>query len=211
MGDDLAHAGVDRADDRLGAELVRERGEQTGVVDGGAVQRHLVGPGAEQRAGVLEPGDAAADGERDLQLLGGAFDQLEQRPAALERRGDVEEDELVGAELRVARRELDRVAHVAQVLEADALDDAAAGDVEARDHALLDHATAFLEEPRAGRAAALGMELDAGDGAVLDGGDDRAVVVDLGHGLGAARQRRRTSGRSRRPRRRGRRGARRGP
>ena len=52
------------------------------------------------------------------------------------RRGDVEEDELVGARRVVARRQLDRVARVAQVDEAGALDDAPAVDVEARDDAL---------------------------------------------------------------------------
>ena len=114
-----------------------------GVVDGGPVHGDLVRARAEQAARVLERGDPAADGEGDLELGGGALDQLEQRAAALERRGDVEEDELVGAELGVARRQLDGVADLAQALEADALDDAAAGDVEAGDHALLDHASAL--------------------------------------------------------------------
>ena len=48
---------------------------------------------------------------------------------------DVEEDELVGAELGVTRRELNRVADVAQLLEANALDDTAGRNVEARDQA----------------------------------------------------------------------------
>ena len=51
------------------------------------------------------------------------------------RRLDVEEDELVGAGVGVRRAELDRVADVAQALEANALDDAAAGDVQAGDQA----------------------------------------------------------------------------
>src|SRR5207302_4284662 len=88
-------------------------------------------------------GDPAADRERDLQLLGRALDQLEQRPAPFERRRDVEEDELVRAQVGIARRELDRVAHVAKLLEADALHDAAVRDVEAGDHAALDHASTF--------------------------------------------------------------------
>ena len=92
---------------------------------------------------MLERRDAAADGERDLQLLGGVLDQLDDRIVAEDGRGDVEEDELVRAEVGVARRELDRVAHVAQVLEPDALDDPAARDVEAGDQALLDHAITF--------------------------------------------------------------------
>ena len=53
----------------------------------------------------------------------------------VDRRRDVEEHELVGAGVRVRGAELDRVADVAQALELDALDDAAARDVEARDQA----------------------------------------------------------------------------
>src|SRR5581483_11881226 len=143
---DLAASRVDRAHDRLRAERVRELGQQPWVVERRSVHGHLVGPGAEQRKTVLNRAHAAADGERDREPFGGAVDQLEQRAAVLERRRDVEEDELVGAQLRVPSRELDRVAHVSQVLEADALDDASAGDVEARDHALLDHRRAFSRQ-----------------------------------------------------------------
>src|SRR5690606_7535466 len=85
----------------------------------------------------------AADRERDRQLVGRAVDHVQHRPAPLQRRRDVEEDELVGPQLRVARRELDRLPHLAQVDEVDALDDPPAGDVEARDHTLLDHRRRF--------------------------------------------------------------------
>ena len=50
-----------------------------------------------------------------------------------ERRGDVEEDQLVGALGVVAGGQLDRVAGVAQVDEVDALHDPAGVDVEAGD------------------------------------------------------------------------------
>ena len=53
--------------------------------------------------------------------------------------GDVEEDDLVGALVLVARRQLDRVAGVADVHELDALDHAALVDVEAGDDALEQH------------------------------------------------------------------------
>ena len=152
MGEDLSCLRVDRADDGLGAELVGEPGEDRRVVEGGAVDGDLVGPGPQERPGILEAGDAAADRERDRQFGGGALDQLENRPAPLQRGGDVEEHELVGAELRVARRELDRLAHLAQVDEVDALDDPPAGDVEAGDHALLDHASAFSRSRAPARA-----------------------------------------------------------
>ena len=64
-----------------------------------------------------------------------------------ERRGDVEEDELVGAVRVVARGQLDRVAGVADVDEVRALDDAARVDVQAGDDALVVHAAL---EPVAG-------------------------------------------------------------
>ena len=62
-----------------------------------------------------------------------ASHQLDERPALLERRRDVEEHELVGTSVRVGRRELDGIAHVAETDKVHALDDPPAGDVEARD------------------------------------------------------------------------------
>ena len=136
---------VDRADDGLRAELLGQLGQELGPLDRGPVDRHLVGAEAQQLARVLERRDAAADGEGDLQLGGRALDQLDDRVVAEDGRRDVEKDELVGAVLRVARGHLDRVADVAQLDEAHALDDAPLGDVEAGDQALLDHAITFLE------------------------------------------------------------------
>ena len=60
-------------------------------------------------------------------------DERDKRRTPLERRLHVEEHELVGAGVRVRGAQLDGVADVSQALEADALDDAAAGHVEARD------------------------------------------------------------------------------
>jgi hypothetical protein len=68
-------------------------------------------------------------------LLRDATHDTDERVAFLERRLDVEEDELVGATIRVRGAELDRIADIAQLLELDALDDAARRDVEARDQA----------------------------------------------------------------------------
>ena len=93
---------------------------------------------------------AAADGQRDERPPRGPLDDVEQRPAALGRGGDVEEHELVGALAGVALGELGRVALVDEVEEAGALDDAAVGDVEARDHAAPEHQAAL---PAAARAA----------------------------------------------------------
>ena len=85
---------------------------------------------------------AAADGQRDERPPRRALDDVEQRPAALGRGGDVEEHELVGALAGVALGELGRVALVDEVDEAGALHDAAVGDVEARDHAAAEHQAA---------------------------------------------------------------------
>ena len=66
---------------------------------------------------------------------------------ALERRGDVEDDELVDAFDVVAARELRRIAGDAQPLEVDALDDLAVADVEAGDDALGEHHTRLTSRP----------------------------------------------------------------
>jgi hypothetical protein len=127
--------GVDRHHHRLGAELVGERGDQRRSRERGRVDRHLVGARREQRVGVGDRPDAAPHRERDRELLGDPADDADERVALLERRLDVEEDELVGAPVGVGGAALDRVADVAQLLELDALDDPPAGDVEARDQA----------------------------------------------------------------------------
>ena len=77
----------------------------------------LSAPALRQLVGVRDRADAAADRERDRELLGHAPDDADERLALLERRLHVEEDELVGAAIRVRRAELDRVADVAQPLE----------------------------------------------------------------------------------------------
>src|SRR5262249_36160249 len=141
--DDLARPRVDRADDRLRAELVGELADQHRLLERCAVHRDLVRAGAQQGARVLERRDPAADRERDLERGRRPLDELERRAAPVDGRGHVEEDELVRPELGVAIRELDRVADLPQPLEADALDDAAVVDVQARDQAPLDHRSTF--------------------------------------------------------------------
>src|SRR5439155_13803888 len=71
------------------------------------------------------------------------------RPALLERCGDVEEHELVRTGVGVRAAELDRVADVAQADEVDALDDASAGDVEARDQTRERHSDSRKRAPAA--------------------------------------------------------------
>ena len=112
-----------------------ELGDELRPLERRRVDRHLVGAGREQLLGVRGRAHAAADGERDRKPLGDRGDELDQRRALLERRLHVEEHELVGALVGVRGAELDRVADVAQPLEAHALDDAPGGDVETRDQA----------------------------------------------------------------------------
>ena len=101
--------------------------------------RSLSAPASSTAWASRDRADAAADRERDEDVVGGAAGELDDRVALLVRRGDVEEHELVGALGVVALGELDGVAGVADVDEVRALDDAAGVDVEARDHALEVH------------------------------------------------------------------------
>ena len=90
-------ARVDRDHDRLRAEALGGARDELGIVDGGGVDRHLVGAGEEQPPHVVDRAHAAADGERHEHLVGGARDDVVDDLAPLVRRGDVEEAELVGA------------------------------------------------------------------------------------------------------------------
>ena len=82
-GPRLALAGIDRDDDALVAELVGGAGDEIGIVDGGGVDRHLVGAGQQQLADILDLADTAADGHRHEAVLGGAGDDVEDGVAAL--------------------------------------------------------------------------------------------------------------------------------
>ena len=62
--------------------------------------------------------------------------------------GDVEEGELVGALLVVARGDLHRIAGIAQLDEVDALDDAAGGHVEAGNDAFREHGSSVVDDSR---------------------------------------------------------------
>src|SRR6185503_15794351 len=115
----------------------------------GRVDRYLVGSGPEERAHVVERPDAAADGERHEDAIGGARDDIQDDRALLVRGGDVEERQLVGALRVVALRDLDRIAGVAELDEAHALDDAPALHVEAGDDAAREH-----QAPRPAASAA---------------------------------------------------------
>ena len=74
----------------------------------------LSAPASSTRLGVFDGADAAADRERDEQLVGGAACQVDDGVARVGGRGDVEEDDLVGALGVVAGGEFDGIARVAQ-------------------------------------------------------------------------------------------------
>ena len=148
MGKDLPAAGravlrhpfgVDGDHDALIAEFLRRLAHEAPVVHRRRVDRHLVGPGKQQLADVLNGAHAAADRERHETGLGRAPDHVEQDAARLVARGDVEKTQLVRARGVVDLRGLDRIAGVAQIDEAHALDDAPVLDVEAGDEADFEH------------------------------------------------------------------------
>ena len=130
---------VDRAHHALRAEALGGLADQARPRQRGGVERDLVGSREQQLAHAADAADAAADGQRDVDLLGRALDGPAEHAGILAGGRDVEPHDLVGALLGVAQCGLDGLAAVAQVDEVDALDDAAARDVEARDDALTQH------------------------------------------------------------------------
>src|SRR5262249_6045327 len=103
----------------------------------------------QQRLGVGNRANPAADRERNREPLGDARDKVDERRAILERRGDVEEHELVRAGVRVRAAELDGIADVAEPDEVHALDDAPARDVEAGDQTRERHRLSRKRAPAA--------------------------------------------------------------
>src|SRR5690606_15420482 len=113
-------------------------------LEGGRVDRDLVGAEVQDRLGVRERADAAGDAERDVQDPRDAIDPapIDRSPVGACR--DVVEHELVRALVPIALRELENVAHHAVVAELHALHDLAVTDVEARDDSLRQHVVRFL-------------------------------------------------------------------
>ena len=83
--------------------------------------------------------NAAADRERQEDLLRDGGNRVRPRLARFDGRGNVEDDDLVDAFDVVATGELRRIAGFAQAFEVDALDDLAVADVEAGDDAFTQH------------------------------------------------------------------------
>ena len=89
--------GIDGDHDALGAEDLRTFGDQLRAGDGGGVQGDLVSPGLKHLADIFNRANAAADGERNEDLIGGALHDVDHRLAAVRAGGDIEKDELIGA------------------------------------------------------------------------------------------------------------------
>ncbi|SRR5712692_6987581 len=102
----------------------------------GGVYGQLIGAGAEDRAALIDRGDAATRRERDRQLGGDAANCFEKCGAMVARRGDIEDDEFVSAFDVVTRRERGWISGIAQIDELHALDDALTVGVQARNDAV---------------------------------------------------------------------------
>ena len=146
---------IDRDDDRLAAEPLGKLGDELRPRERRRVDRHLVGARAQQLLCVYHAAHAAADRERDREPLRDLSHNVEKRVASLERGGDVQEHELVRARVRVRLAELDGVPDVAELLEADALDDAPAGHVEAGDQTREGHEVSSTDAMKRAPAAPL--------------------------------------------------------
>src|SRR5205085_5181611 len=97
--------------------------------------------------------------ERQEDAMRHRADRVAQRAPGLERRGDVEDDDLVDALDVVAFRELPGIAGVAQLLELNALHDLAVADVHAGDDALGQHPASVRRAAAAGKLPATARKL----------------------------------------------------
>ena len=175
----VAPCRIDRQDRALAAEVLGDRGEQRRLLHGCGVDRDLVGAGLEQRPCIVEAAHAAADGQRNAQLRTYALHRLDLVAAALGRRRDVEDHDLVGPLRLVQRGALGRIAGVAQALEAHALDHAAVAHVEAGDDARRQHSALQPagDQAMAERAGKLGVELAGEQRPALERRDEGLAVL----------------------------------
>ena len=105
----------------------------------GGVQADFLGARVDRRRRIVFRADAAADRQRNEDALRHGRDGCGERAPAFDRRGDVEDDDLVDPFLVVALGELRRIAGVAQPFEIDAFDDLPVAHVEARDDSFRQH------------------------------------------------------------------------
>src|SRR5438105_3370637 len=139
---------IDRDDDGLAAVAAGERRDQLRVLQRRRVEADLVRAGIHRRRRIAFRADAAADRQRQKDALRDGVDRVRDRAAAFERRGDVENDDLIDPLDVVARGQLRGIARVTKLLELHALDDVAVADVHAGDDALRQHARATSRKLR---------------------------------------------------------------
>ena len=139
----LAALGVDGYHDALGTVAVRGITDDLGLRHGRGVEAHLVGPGVQEAAHVLDAAHPAAHRERDEDLRGHGLDDVQDEVTPVGSGRDVQKGKLVRALLVVARSDLHRVSGVAQFDEVHALDHAAAGHVQTGNDALGQHGRGF--------------------------------------------------------------------
>ena len=109
-------------------------------------------PGIYRRCRIIFFPDTAADGQRQKNSMRDRADGPSERLPAFQRRGDIEDDDLVDAFDVVALRQLRGISGMTQLLELNTLDDLAIANIHARDDAFGQHSAsapcAAAERPR---------------------------------------------------------------
>src|SRR5208282_5764021 len=121
-----AHAGffyLHREHYALAAERARTLRDDRGIAHRAGVDRDLLGAREQDRAHIVEGAQSAADAERNENLARDRAHYIKHDAAALVGRGDVVEDDLVGAVIIVVTRHRDRIADVHVLQELHALGD----------------------------------------------------------------------------------------
>ena len=144
--------GVDRDHDALFAEFLGRFLDEFAPGDRGAVDRHLVGPEAQQCLDVVDGADPAANRQRHETGLCRPPHHVQHGAAVFMGRRDIEKAKFVGTGGVIGNRRLHGITGVAQVDEVDTLDDPAVLDVETGDDADLEHSAGLLRlrRPRRG-------------------------------------------------------------
>src|ERR1700719_5429966 len=124
---------VDAHHDALGAKALTQVPDERRILERWGVDGHFLGAGIEHRLGIGHRADAAGDAKRNVEQARHAPHPLPVHGSPLRARGDVVEDELIGARVAIARGELQDVACDAMVAEAHAFYDLAVAYVEAGD------------------------------------------------------------------------------
>src|SRR5262245_39050064 len=137
--------GINGHNHRLATVSFRERHDQRRIAKCGGVQADLVRARLDRRRRIVFTANAAADSERQEDLLRDRVDRIGARLAALDRRGDVEDYDLVDALDVVTAGEGPRIAGLAQAFEGYALPDLAVASIEARDDPLRQHGASSSE------------------------------------------------------------------